>query len=287
MTDALKLKLEDVLKAKLVSVDELSGGDISKAYRVGLSHSKYFFVKSNSATLAFDMFKKERLGLTTLARKGTIKVPACQAVFTHEGTSVIILDYIESKSENQSDLKLFGKELAALHEPLKYSFGFSSDNYIGTLPQYNNKYQNWCQFYIEQRLEPQFKLAYNHRLLMKEDIPTTERLEVVLNATLSTERPSLLHGDLWSGNYLINKDGTPFLIDPAVYYGDKIIDIAMSQLFGGFGKAFYESYFYWTSQPKLLKERIELYQLYYLLVHLNLFGISYYPKVKRICRNYF
>ena len=142
-------------------------------------------------------------------------------------------------------------------------------------------------FYIDERLLPQFDLAQSKGLLRSNEIPDKEIMKGNLNDLIKVVKPSLLHGDLWGGNFLIGKDGTPYLIDPAVYYGHHEVDIAMSKLFGGFGSAFYSAYYEVFPESSRINDRIEIYQLYYLLVHLNIFGSSYYGSVKQILNKYF
>jgi fructosamine-3-kinase len=184
-------------------------------------------------------------------------------------------------------MALLGKQLANLHLNKSKTFGFNTDNFIGTLTQSNTTHQNWVDFYIEERLAPQLKIAVQKQLLSTVEVPETNTMKLKTTAFFKDVEPSLLHGDLWSGNYLIATNGTPYLIDPASYYGHSEVDIAMSLLFGGFGSSFYEAYHAVIHEETHTKARIELYQLYYLLVHLNLFGSSYYHSVKRIINKYF
>ena len=174
-----------------------------------------------------------------------------------------------------------------MHQHSSEFFGWDTNNYIGSLPQRNTKDQSWVMFYIEQRLSPQFDMARTQGLLSEGEIPSVDKMKKVLGEILSDVKPSLLHGDLWGGNYLISAKGIPYLIDPAVYYGHSEVDIAMSQLFGGFSSAFYDSYERVMPLDKLSEDRIKIYQLYYLLVHLNLFGRSYFSSVNAILKSYF
>ena len=158
------------------------------------------------------------------------------------------------------------------------------DNFIGSLPQQNSHYDAWTDFYIANRLLPQFVLAVDTGRLGASDFPSEDKLHTVLSELFEGIRPSLLHGDLWGGNYLISSDGIPYLIDPAVYDGHSEVDLAMSRLFGGFGSRFYAAYHEVIPSQKGSEERNAVYQLYYLLVHLNLFGASYYPSVMQILK---
>jgi fructosamine-3-kinase len=166
-------------------------------------------------------------------------------------------------------------------------FGWSSPNYIGSLPQSNKVTNSWASFYQEERLQPQLQLALDKKWLAQEDVPSTSLMMEKLQQLLPAAKPSLLHGDLWGGNYLISASGIPYLIDPAVYYGHQEVDLAMTRLFGGFDTSFYDAYNELLPPNDGWQDRTGLYQLYYLLVHLNLFGSSYLNSVLKWLRYYF
>ena len=170
---------------------------------------------------------------------------------------------------------LFGEQLARLHHVSAPTFGLDHDNYIGSLPQKNTHSPVWSNFFIQQRLEPQVRLAGEKGLLSPSAIRQFEQLYQVLPELFPPEVPSLLHGDLWSGNFLCDEKGNPVLIDPAVYFGHRSMDLAMTTLFGGFGQPFYEAYHYHFPLPANYRQQWEIANLYPLLVHLNLFGESY------------
>ena len=278
--------LSNLLGLKISNIQSVSGGDISSAYVLSAGSEK-LFLKINSKPDALDMFLSEETGLKTIAKTNTIAVPKVLACDSIKDQSFILMEHIESKSPNSKDLELFGSQLAKLHQITSDKFGFDSDNFIGSLHQSNKTHKNWNDFYIEERLIPQLILAKSNGLLNNPEIPENQKLKEVCSSYFKDVKPSLLHGDLWSGNYLISKNGIPYLIDPSTYYGHNEIDIAMSKLFGGFGDSFYQSYHNVIPQDELTRSRIELYQLYYLLVHLNLFGRSYYSSVKSILNTYF
>ena len=274
------------LGSPVLSHSAISGGDISRAYKL-TTKSDVFFCKVQTKPIAFDMFQAERKGLDAIRNTGVILAPRvfhCEK--WHEG-AVMIMEHIDPKRPSENDMSKFGRQLAEMHQHSSELFGWDTDNYIGSLPQQNSKDQNWVTFYIEQRLIPQFDTARTLSLLSEDEIPSVEKMKQVLGDILSGVKPSLLHGDLWGGNYLISTGGIPYLIDPAVYYGHSEVDIAMSQLFGGFSSAFYDSYEEVMPLDKLSEDRIKIYQLYYLLVHLNLFGRSYYSSVNAILKSYF
>ena len=278
--------LSNLIESKINKVQSVSGGDISSTFFLQAG-TKKLFLKINSKKDALDMFLSEEKALNTIAKTNTIAVPKVLTCNTYTKNSFILMEYINAKSPKTIELELFGLQLAQLHQITSNEFGFDSDNFIGSLHQSNKKHGNWNDFYIEERLVPQLQLAKSKRLLSDSEIPEKNFMKEICHNFFNTVKPSLLHGDLWSGNYLISKDGTPFLIDPSTYFGHNEIDIAMSKLFGGFRSSFYDAYHEIIPKDRYTNIRIELYQLYYLLVHLNLFGRSYYSSVKCILNKYF
>ena len=278
--------LSNLIDFNINTIQSVSGGDISTAFLIQTRKNSYF-IKVNSKPWALDMFKVEAKGLKAISNTNTIRTPEVIACDTFKNESFILMEYVESKSASSKDMELFGRQLAQLHEVTSDEFGFEVDNFIGSIHQYNKKHKTWNDFYTEERLNPQLELARSKGLLHDSEIPETELVKTTCFSYFKNIRPSLLHGDLWSGNYLIASGGTPYLIDPATYFGHSEVDIAMSKLFGGFGQSFYDSYHEIIPKDEFTKIRIELYQLYYLLVHLNLFGSSYYGSVKNILRKYF
>ena len=264
----------------------IGGGDISLAYRVN-TKSDVFFCKVQMKHVAFDMFKAESAGLDAIRKSGVILTPQVYSCEKWGEGAVLILEYLESKRPSESEMAKFGEQLAHLHQQPASHFGWDSDNFIGSLPQSNSKNADWVSFYVTQRLLPQMEMAAEQAMLSDKEVPSVEKMKEVLSDLFSDLKPSLLHGDLWGGNYMISSDGVPYLIDPAVYYGHNEVDIAMSRLFGGFGSSFYRAYESNIPLDQFSDDRIRIYQLYYLLVHLNLFGRSYYTGVKSILKHYF
>ena len=275
--------IASVLNQPVTKWQAVSGGDIAAAYRITTATQQYFL----KAHANLGMLQAEKLGLDTIAATNTIATPAVHHCDEWQGNAYLIMDFVETGSATSKDLETLGHQLAQLHQVSQQEFGFSADNFIGSLPQSNTKHNDWATFYVRERLDPQLELALSKNLLSRAEIPSTQIMINACNGLFGKVTPSLLHGDLWSGNYLIASDGTPYLIDPAVYYGHHEIDIAMSRLFGGFGSPFYEAYHQTFPVSANFQARIDLYQLYYLLVHLNLFGRSYYNAVKRIMNTYF
>lgn len=286
MNPNLQEHISKLLNEQILSSHSVSGGDISESYKIITSKNCYF-LKTNQSPNALLMFQAEAFGLQLIQNSNTIKTPAVLFCNTFKEYSFLILEYIESKSPSSLDFKNLGIKLAELHQTSAETFGLEQSNFIGSLNQSNTLNASWADFYIQERLLPQLQLAKKNGLLSESECPTENSIIEKLQELCFNVKPSLLHGDLWSGNYLISKSGLPYLIDPAIYYGHHEVDIAMSKLFGGFGDDFYKAY-YNVFPPELnTASRIEIYQLYYLLVHLNLFGKSYYSSVKGILKKHF
>ncbi|MGI6048779.1 MAG: fructosamine kinase family protein [Petrimonas sp.] len=271
---------------KIISYHSVTGGDISSAFLLK-SEKRNYFLKVNSKPFAYTMFHTERAGLEAIAKTKTIAVPHIYLVDSFQEKSFLLMDFVESKRPDSSDFSLFGTQLAKMHQHTQSEFGFYKDNFIGSLPQSNTFHDNWAEFYWFERIFSQLQLAKENGLLSASEIPNENRAIDFFQYTFGDVKPSLLHGDLWGGNYLIASNGIPFLIDPATYFGHSMVDIAISKLFGGFSQSFYDAYHEIIPKPDNYLQQIELYQLYYLLVHLNLFGSGYYSSVSHILKRYF
>jgi protein-ribulosamine 3-kinase len=244
-----------------------------------------FFLKWNDAITYPQMFETEVLGLRLLASAEAVHVPE---VIGHGQTAsyqFILLEYISSGSRSNKFWTTLGTELANLHRVSATMFGLDYDNYIGSLRQYNSYKEDWINFFIEQRLAIQVNIAIQKELIDAALANQFERLYKRLPALLPTEKASLLHGDLWSGNIIVNTKGGPCMIDPAVYYGHREAELAFTHLFGGFDPAFYESYQEAFPLAPDFAKRIEIYNLYPLLVHVNLFGETYVQQVQSIMKH--
>jgi fructosamine-3-kinase len=283
--EVLTSHLEDILNTSIVSYRPLSGGDISAVFKVETKTGAY--VLKCGAKEKTSLFEAEAQGLDLIAKTQTIATPRVIAVGAHHETPYLLMEFIASKTPEKEDYITLGNQLAQLHNCYAEQFGLTLDNFIGSLFQKNTPSKNWIEFYSINRLGVQLELAVSKGLLNPKEIPSQKEIKSVLESLCSDVKPSVLHGDLWSGNYIIAKDGTPYLIDPATYYGHAEVDIAMTKLFGGFSSQFYEAYHDVIPVSSHYNERIDLYQLYYLLVHLNLFGRSYYNSVQRILKRYF
>jgi protein-ribulosamine 3-kinase len=281
LPEALKKKLEEHLMQRIIGFSPASGGCINHGGQLTTTSATYF-VKWNNASRYPEMFEKESKGLALLQSTCCIDIP--RVVWTNETASLqfIVLDFIQSGSRCKNYWALLGEQLACLHQHSHGAFGLDHDNYIGSLPQRNKFRNTWADFFMNQRITPQLRLAVDAFLLAPAEVQAFERLAEKLPSLFPDEKPALLHGDLWSGNLMVNAAGEPCLIDPAVYYGHREAELAFTQLFGGFDSVFYEAYHASFPLQPGFDERADLYNLYPLLVHVNLFGGGYATQVKRI-----
>jgi fructosamine-3-kinase len=265
----------------ILSLEPLGGGDINEVYKVN-TRSGEFILKINNAERFPGMFTAEKESLEDLARPGVIRVPKVLGTGKIKSNSYILMEYIESAPPQKDFSKKFGQQLAALHKTTSKDFGYKIDNYIGSLPQYNTSRPTAAEFYINERLEPQFKMAVDRGY----DPGKTEFLFKRCEELIPKEPPALVHGDLWSGNYLVDDHGNPCLIDPAVAFAPREMDLGMMKLFGGFDEEIFRNYHKNFPLEKGFEERVPLWQLYYLLVHLNIFGVRYKAQVTSILKRY-
>lgn len=264
----------------------LGGGCINESFKIETEVGS-FFLKHNKSEFEIQ-FRKEAKALEILRNSGALKVPEVFQFGTHNTRAYLLTEYIEPGPPDSNFWQDFGESLAALHHTTSENqqFGLSFDNYIGELPQKNHFKENWIDFFIENRLEVQAKLAFKKQLITPEFLKQLRKFYEMLPELLIEEPPSLIHGDLWSGNYLQGSQGKAVLIDPAIYYGNREIELAFTHLFGGFSSTFYQSYQHaWPLQPGF-EERIDIYNVYPLLVHVNLFGTSYLSGIKNVIRRY-
>lgn len=263
----------------------LSGGSINHAFLLETDAGRYF-MKYNLADAYPGMFNLEARGLAILLDAGELRVPVVIGCGEAGKYTYLLMEYLESAPKNSSFWEVFGHKLAALHKHSADRFGLDHDNYIGSLKQYNGRYSRWTDFFRDERLVVQMEMAARGGLLPARVKTAFERLFNRLDEIFPEEPPSLIHGDLWSGNYMVDDRGEACIIDPAVYYGSREMDIGMSRLFGVFGTAFYEAYNEaWPMAPGW-QQRIEVCNLYPLMVHVNLFGSGYLGSVESILSVY-
>ena len=288
IADAVKDKYGE--SVSITGKDPAYGGDINESYVLTLSNDEKIFLKRN-ARMKEDFFDAEARGLIAIAKTGAIDAARPVAVGTDEKGAYLLIEYINRGSKNNSFWEEFGRKLALMHKAGTSGFvsggtyGFLSDNYIGATPQSNTACGSWCELFRTYRLEVQFKMAWRYF-----DDDMRRRIGALLDGLdkwmIEPSFPSLIHGDLWGGNFMVSSDDQPVLIDPAAYVGCSEADIAMTELFGGFAPAFYDSYRAENPFAAGYSDRRDLYNLYHLLNHLNLFGLSYLSGVARIVRRY-
>ncbi len=256
------------------SQSTVSGGCINQAYQVRDENNVYF-VKLNDAD-KLDMFEAEFDGLNELQQSDTIRVPTPICCGVAQQSAFIVLEYLELGANDKTGMIALGQQLAAMHRSMQTQFGWSRDNTIGSSIQPNTLSADWADFWQEQRLGFQLELAGHNGYrgtLQKKGDKLMEKMSGLFSANPTPA--SLLHGDLWSGNMAIMQSGLPVIFDPAVYYGDRETDIAMTELFGGFSADFYQSYHEHYPLDQNYKTRKTFYNTYHILNHLNLFGGAY------------
>jgi protein-ribulosamine 3-kinase len=272
---ALSAAVADVLGAPISHATTVGGGSINNASRLGTNEDSFYFLKWNR-NAPVGMFQAELDGLAALSHTNAVRVPEPVGHGTDaDGTSWLLMEYVDPGQEGSEYQTRLGEGLAALHSTDELSeVGWPTDNWIGSLEQVNSWESSWAVFWRDHRIVPQLDLA-RRRGFMND--PIMDRVVDVTPLALGdVSQAGLLHGDLWGGNVFPDSSASPVLIDPAVYRGHGEVDLAMSELFGGFGRRFYEAYD--SVIPVSLEYgafRRDLYQLYYLLVHVNLFGASY------------
>jgi fructosamine-3-kinase len=269
----------------ILSFSSVGGGSINLAYRLETTEGS-FFIKINDASRYPEMFQKEAVGLQVLSDAREIPVPEVIGFGESGNQSFLVLKFIESRSHAPDFWEDFGHRLAALHKHSQPAFGLSHDNYIGSLYQSNKEHDSWGVFFTEERLRPMIRMAFDHGRMDRDDVKAFDLFEKYLPEVFPEEPPALIHGDLWSGNYMADEQGHAVIIDPAVYYGHREMDLGMSQLFGGFHSRFYEAYHEAHPLYPGWQKRLDYCNLYPLLVHVNLFGRSYLGEVRSILRKF-
>lgn len=270
IADRLGIEPGDLDQARL---EPISGGDINQCYRWQIGDSSYFVKLQPNAPDGF--FQAEAAGLRQLAETGCIRVPRVLAIGIEDHVSYLVLEWISMRPASRVSQRLLGEQLARMHQRSQTCFGGGQDNWIGTTPQLNPNASDWVEFYRAQRLAYQLMLAEQHGFpsLIRSAELVMRRLPDFFVGYQPV--PSLLHGDLWSGNQAMDESGQPVIFDPACSWGDRETDLAMTELFGGFDRGFYEAYAsVWPLDPGYDRRR-DLYQLYHVLNHVNLFGGGY------------
>ncbi|MGB5529704.1 MAG: fructosamine kinase family protein [Ignavibacteriaceae bacterium] len=285
--EKIKARLEEKLGKKIRSMSSLSGGCISDAYKITTSEDSNYLLKYHLG-ISDDMFEKEANGLKELAKANAIRIPDVLDV----DKDYILLEFVSSGIKKKNFFEDFGRRFAEMHKFTANEYGFYEDNYIGSNPQKNipdeTEITSWVNFYFNKRILYQLQLAEKLGNSTSELRKGISKLEEKIDKIIGghNEKPSILHGDLWGGNYMIGENGDAVLIDPAVYYGHREADLGMTKLFGGFSPEFYKAYNETFPLEDGYEYRENIYKLYHVLNHLNLFGGGYYSQAISLIKFY-
>ncbi|MDX1593989.1 MAG: fructosamine kinase family protein [Gammaproteobacteria bacterium] len=256
----------------------VGGGCINAAYRLETDAGR-FFVKLHAAAQSA-MFAAEAAGLEALAAADAVRVPVPVCRGTAGDRAFLVLEHLDLRGGDRDSAARLGRDLAALHATTADAFGWDRDNTLGSTPQPNGRDADWVRFWRERRLGHQLDLAASRGHRFRGADRLLDRLDALLAG--HAPEPSLLHGDLWGGNWAALADGTPVVFDPAVYHGDREADLAMTELFGGFDPAFHAAYREAAPLDDGYPLRRDLYNLYHVLNHVNLFGGGYAGQAQRL-----
>lgn len=280
---------------QIISHQSLTGGCINYCYKI-VTNKQSYFVKFNNAARYPNMYASEAFSLDALSATKAVNVPTVLNQGEVEDMTFLVLAYIEPKPASTKALEQLGHDLAEMHlvsrtrrdamprvsTSATAQFGWPHHNYIGSLKQQNSWCNDWFEFYESQRVIPLCIALVEEEVFTKKDVDQAKRFLDAMRNQIPIELPSMLHGDLWSGNFLVDVNDVPYLIDPASYYGHREMDIALTQLFGGFGKEFIIAYNETFPLVDGWKQRLNYFQLYPLLVHAVIFGGSYINSVRNI-----
>ncbi len=261
----------------ILKCSPVRGGCIHHATELKTGQGSFFLKYNRIEELA--NFQAEARGLRLLESAGALKVPQVLLVSDSGSHAFILMEFILPGPHSDDFWTTFGHSLANLHWNTSSRYGLDHDNFIGRLSQSNTWHNNWISFFIEERMGAQLKLAKQKGLTSSNLHTAFEALFKRLPNLIPDEPPSLLHGDLWSGNFLVGPKGEACIVDPAVYYGHREAELAFTRLFGGFEPQFYSSYMNAWPLKEGWEERVGLFNLYPLMVHLNLFGKGYLREI--------
>ena len=283
--DELKSFLAGHFGQAVAAFESLRGGDINEVYAFEVAARKYVLKRNDKVEFPL-MFEKEQRGLEALIEAG-LTAPQPLLTFDQGPKQHLILEYIkEERIEQNRFWQNFGAALALLHQKQGPSFGLEENNYIGSLEQINTYRDRWSDFFTESRLGPMQKMAFDQGLLTRVHLQAFDRLSKRLGEIIPEEPASLLHGDLWSGNLMCGQGQKAVFIDPAVYYGHREMDLAMTFMFGGFDSGYLGAYENVLPLAPGFHKRLEIHNLYPNLVHLNLFGASYLGGIVKVLKKF-
>ncbi|MBR7553439.1 fructosamine kinase family protein [Allobacillus sp. GCM10007491] len=272
------------IEEEIQQVKSVSGGSINDSYQIQTAKNQFFMKVHTNAPQ--DFFHIEKTGLEKIRSTKTIQVPKVIHYSDEPGRAFLLMEWIDGVQTSKTDVML-GRDLARLHQQTNSKHGFCSDTYIGTLTQKNAMSVSWVDYYRDYRLRNQLELGIETGTIQDVRRKKLEMLMERLDTLLPNDvDASYLHGDLWGGNWLVGPNGIPYLIDPSFLFGHRLFELAFTELFGGFSEAFYKAYNDVYPIDSNYNDMKEIYQLYYLLVHLNLFGEVYGASVDRIINRY-
>jgi hypothetical protein len=270
---------------KIIDSTQLTGGDINQVFLLNTAQGKYC-IKVSEKTSDEHNFFCEKKSLNYISDRSGVNVPELYLQGSFLNKAFLLMTYIQPDNGNESQgySGYLAEQLVRLHSEESELCGLEFDTFIGPFRQDNSKEENWTNFYITKRLEPQFKIAFDEGLVSGKHLKKIESLYTELNSIFPKEKHSLLHGDLWSGNVIRSSDYRSFFIDPAIYFGHREMDLGMMKLFGGFDPNVYKVYNDQMPLEKGWQERVSFTQLYPILVHINLFGTSYLGSMESVLK---
>lgn len=276
---------EKILQTSIDSISRLHGGDINETFSLHTKHGS-FVVKVNLWARFPEMFQKEKNGLEALRRYSEFRIPKVIAVHEEKGYQFLFLEKIEQGNPKTDFWDVFGKKLATMHLHSHEKFGWETDNFMGNRVQKNQWANNWEDFYRDFRIMPFVKMLRDQHRFDTKDVQLAEKLCVRISDYFPEEPPAFVHGDLWSGNFMTDETGNPVLIDPAVSFSHREMDLALTKLFGGFSEAFYQAYQRTYPLSSGWEGRLPVAQLYPLLFHAVAFGGTYVTRCRDILKRF-
>lgn len=268
----------------LQTVKPIQGGSINEAYYIRTKDAQYFMKHQPNSPKGF--FQSEATGLRLIKESNTALVPNFLSYSDQTDQSFLLLEWIEGEATERTEVQL-AQNLAKLHQVTGPNHGFARDTYIGILEQPNELKANWLEYYRQYRLQSQIKYGADNNIIKDERLKKLNQLLDQLDKWIPTYiEPSYLHGDLYAGNWIVGPAGQPYLVDPSFLYGDRHFEIAFTHLFPGFSEQFYDAYEEAYPLRPDFSDVKPLYQLYYLIIHFNMFGEPYGKEIDKILNKY-